>query len=261
MKLKILFPPFALALAIILIIWFLWPNYGDLRTQMSDFQSKQTALQNIKNKEVDMQNLKNSLDQNTDKESFVQSYLPSQKDEEKIINSINFLANSYQLNLQNVSIEKVQETSTTPTNVQTLMNNTAGNVSGVASNIKDVQYISATIGATGTYDQLTKFIGSINKMEFLNKIDSVEISAETTGTETPGQTQATQTAPSSNLNCIMKVDFGYLTPISVGSDFSAPIFSQTKFDFSKVDQVIQSISEKAPALDQGSQGEGNPFFP
>lgn len=256
MRLKILFVPFILVLAVILAIWFIWPAFGDLKMQMKDLQAKQESLNNVVAKKNNMQILKNALNQNPDKESFVLSYLPSQKNEEKIINSINFLATSYQLGLINVNISKPKTTTTPNVTVQSLLNNTADAPTGTVLNPKEVQNMVANMSVSGSYEQITKFVDSVNKIEFFNKIDSIEISTQSAAAANPQQKTDSKT-----LNCDLTVEFGYLMPLSAGTDYAAPIFSQVSFDFNKVNGIIQSISEKAPVLDDGTKGESNPFFP
>jgi hypothetical protein len=257
MRLKILFPPFALVIAVILIIWFVWPEFGDLRTIIQEFQAKQETLKEVRAKEANVKSLISTLGQNSDQENFVLNYLSSKRNEEKIINALNFLATSYQLNLVNVNVEKIKSTAEVPTSVQTLLDDTAGNVSEVASNVREIQYVATKINVSGTYDQITKFINAVSKMEFLNKIDSIKISVQPAQAATPEQPQSL----AQGLSCEMTVEFGYLSPISSGTDFSTPVFSQSGFNFEKVNGLVQSLSEKAPVLDEGMKGLANPFFP
>lgn len=258
MRLKVLFAPAAIALAIVLLIWFVWPAFEDLNNVNQDLKSKQESLNNLMSIKDNVQALKKNLDQNLDKENFVLSYLPVQRDEENIVNSINFLAASDQLNLTNVNIEKEQiATGSTVDASQTTPDDT-GNASGTAD--KNIQYMQAKIDISGNYDSIVRFVNSINKMEFLDKVDSMEISAPTNNQPQQPAQQQPQQPPAQSLTGSLTVDFGYLAPISAGNNFSSPVFSRSSFDFSKVDAVTSAISEKAPALDEGAKGMTNPFF-
>jgi Tfp pilus assembly protein PilO len=253
MKLKILFAPFALVLSVILAIWFIWPAYGLLKSQMKDLGEKKETLQSIIDKKKNVQVLVRSLEQNTEREKFIASYLPSKSNEEKIINSVNFLADSHQLNLMSVNIEKPKNTAVVSNvTTQNLLNNTVDQVVATGSGRKEIQYLGTSVSVAGSYEQIVKFVNIMNKSEFLGNVESFEISSQSGENQQPS---------SQSLNCNLKVNFGYLAPVSIGNDLSAPILSQSKFDFGKLDQVIQSITEKASVLEDGTKGRPNPFLP
>lgn len=250
MKLKILFAPFVIVLSVMLLIWFVWPAFQNLGKDREDLKVKQDALETIKAKKENILKMKSTLEQNSDKENFVLSYLPNRKKEEKAINSINFLAASSQVSLININIEtpkeKVQEEV-----IQTPETSFAAATSGGTGDAqtaplkKQIKYFTARINISGGYENIVQFTNRLNKMEFLNKIEQIKIERKDVE---EGQVIAAE----------ILADFGYLSPITVGSDFSSPIFTQT-INLDLVDGIIKSMMEKAPILEEGVKGRSNPF--
>lgn len=245
MKLKILLAPFMIVMSVIILIWFAWPAFQELGKNQQELNTQKSELENILLKKNNIQKMKNSLDQNQEKENFISSYLPIKKNEEKIVNSVNFLAASSQVTLINVNFEKSKAVEEKTAEIDASLSISDTNQPGVSAK-KKIKYYNCIINISGGYENIVSFINKLNKMEFLNKMIDIQVKSDVK--------DDIQTISSE-----IVAEFGFLSPVSLGNDFSDPIFSVQNLNFESVDKIQKSMVEKAPNLEEGAKGRSNPF--
>lgn len=263
MRIKIIFFPLTVALSILIFIVYIWPEIGNIRESLNKLEKSQSDLQDILNKKSNIEKLKQSLAASKDKEDSVLKFLPSSQKEEEIISGINYLATDSAVSLAGLNF-KEQKTGTV-----------TGGKSNEATSSKDVLFSSgedeelselnkkeilksaeSEILVVGGYDNIRTFLEQVYKMEQYNDISSFSIStseaSEGTGEEAarPGALSATAS-----------VNFGYMPMVSVGRNYSYPIFSQSSFNFTPYNEMKSFIREKIPSLEVGETGRTNPFLP
>lgn len=252
MKLKLLIAPFSFVVAIIIFISFVWPEIGLMSANQANIKTDQDLLNDVQTKKQNIEKLKNDLSQESDKSVIINNFLPPDRKDEKIIDGLNFLAKDSSVDLLAMTLEKsATQTAPEPATI------TAGVVvSAVVS--RDINYLTAKIQVTGSYENIKMFLSQIYKMEMFNKISDLTISRVQSqaapGVKTPsgsGQTLALNTS----------LDFGYLGSASTGNSMAAPILLQNSFDLKYFDALESLINRKIPALDEGAKGKSNPFQP
>jgi hypothetical protein len=267
MSLKMIFTPFAILIAIIISIWYIWPLVGEIQIEQKAVEMSKNNLAATINKKGNSEKLRADLDKNKDKEDFILNYLPGSSSEDKMIDGINYLATDSGLSLINISIEKEKITSTETTPASdtlpganpTIINNSAGTSLGVDPSLiaqkPKINSINVKATVYGKYDSLKIFLNQIYKMEMFNKINSVSISkaqTESSGGETVGDDV---------LAADIEIKFGYLPPIHGNGNNPSAVFSKSSFDYSSYSKITNLIARKIPALDEGQKGKSNPFLP
>ena len=81
MRLKLLFFPLSVAISLLILIVYAWPELGKLRSGMKSLDENKKVLATAIQKNKNIENIKNELDQNQDKEAFVKSYLPPENEQ------------------------------------------------------------------------------------------------------------------------------------------------------------------------------------
>lgn len=262
MKLKIIFFPLILVACIVIFIAYIWPEYQSIRGALTDLNESKATLQEIMGKKSNVDKLKQSLAANRDKENEVLEFLPVSQNEEEIINGVNYLATDSAVNLSNVSFEKkaavpVSQDEDVPSSKEALFSS-EGDESTAISRKPAVRAAKVTISFAGNYENIRTFLEQIYKMEQYNSVSSISIASSEAAESEEGEEVAA--APGA-LSASVEADFGYMPSISIGKDYSNPIFTQTSFDFTSYNEMKNFIQEKVPVLDAGQTGRANPFLP
>lgn len=264
MKVKLLVFPAVLAVSIIILITYVWPEIGALKKTNSDLAGSKAILENILEKKSKMENLKNSLGQNQDKENFVLDFLPLEKNEEGIINGINYLATNSGASLTNLTLEEdknpvVKDDLNAVDSKGVLFSSSevnAGSQTGQSAGVK-MRFVKSKISLAGNYENIKTFLEDLYKMEMFNSVDSILISKQESG-----QFQGANIDQNSNtLYSDIEVSFAYLPRIKINGDYSPSIFGQSSFDFSAYNKLNSLVSKKIPKLEVGEEGRSNPFLP
>lgn len=264
MRLKLLIFPLALVVAVIIVITWVWPEGTTVRESYGELKKNQETLSSIKQKNQNILNLKSQLDQDQDKEKLVIGYLPLDRNEEEIVNGINYLASGASVGLVTVSVEQVKEKESAAVVDATgskealfKKGEAMGNASESADPYKlaNLKYIKAKIVATGSYENVKRFVDQLYRMDLSNSVSLLNIYKGQKGAQ--GKSDDT----SDSLTAEIEADFGYLPPSKGERVYTAAVFSQTKFDFSALEKLKSLISQAIPPVEAGEVGKNNPFIP
>ncbi|MCX6765721.1 MAG: hypothetical protein NT136_02050 [Candidatus Moranbacteria bacterium] len=274
MRIKILIFPAALALAIVIFIAYAWPELNSALKAKQELDESKKVLASINEKKNNIENLKSALSQNQDKESFVLSYLPLAKSEERIIDGMNYLASNSGLSLVNLSLKEVKEEATEiptgstaeSTSKEVLFSGAPENKPGTSVGLLEgnkIRMIKIEANLVGSYENIRTFLEEVYKMEMFHNLASVSISSseEETSQATPGAKPSAAGTGPGILSLTAEINFGYMSEVRIGRNYSAPIFSQSSFDFAPYQKLTNLVSKKIPVLEIGDQGKANPFLP
>jgi len=209
-------------------------------------------------------NVVRSLDQelgmNPDKENFVRNYLPEGKNEEKIINAVNFLAASSGVSLIDISVKKDTineiEKENIPSPDERIFNFSQDGGEEIQAEMPVYfKSISFEISVAGKYENIKAFLSGMGKLEAMNKIKSASIYREEDKTKKEGEV-----TPADILSSKILSEFFYLEKIQAGGNYGLRILNSDSFDFSQVDKIKQFISQGTSVLESGEKGNNNPFF-
>lgn len=255
MKLKILFFPIAVIVAMWAAIWVIKPEIIAIKSNLDVLETRKIDLQNVQKKQQTINSLVGNLDANTDKVKVVNDYMPATRDEEEIINKIYQRATDAKVTLDKLSVSDSRDKDKV-TGIQ------AGGQAlldedGV--NPLKLNFIKAEVNVTGTYENLRTFLNYIHTMEKINSINSVKIGESVS----EGDPDGGPAKPKANgeLSATMDIDFNFFSPVRVQKNTDLSIFSQQEFDFSVVDKVKKLLAEKVADVTVGETGKKNPFTP
>lgn len=253
----------------------------DLRRANEDKLTKNLALTEISNKKQAMSKINNQLDSNTTSESDVDSYLPSTKVEERIMSSINFLANDSSVLLINITIKDPEQNSTAQgmsagatMNVNNAVKYADSSVTdpanGTASTINQgggLKMSEATITISGEYDKIKLFVDSLQHIPIYNSLKSLSISNLPTGSSATsgdqGVNQNNDVQKNSTLYANIVLDFGYMSPAK------ASVVNADKFNPAIDNETVKALQSyvSKDAVVSGNRtinavngGKSNPFL-
>lgn len=244
MRLKIFLTPLAFLIAVVVSIWYIWPAAMNIQLKTEEVKISQENLNTTLEKKNNVAILVDSLDKNKDKENFIFKFLPPSKDEEKIVNGLNYLASDSGVNLLNVSMkdEKINEQKSVVASDSSMPDQ-----SGTMSTVK---FAIVNLDISGKYDNIKIFLSQLHKMEIINKINSLSVSRATE-----------DDAEGDILAANLEIKFGYMAYINqTGNNLSA-VFSKSNFNFDSYSKINELVSQKIPVLDAGQKGKANPFLP
>lgn len=259
-----------LALSITVFIAYVWPEQGALREAMKGFEKSKADLQSIIEKKNNIEKLKSSLSQNQSKADFVRKFLPAVKNEEEIINGLNYLAANSGVSLVSLSIEKDQtgivtggEGAAAASSKGVLFPASPGAGADTAGEQPEVQLsgVKTKAEVVGSYESVKSFLEQVYKMEMFNSVASLSIARQETGSQPDQGNNPPAGASSGTLLATLEINFGYLPEVKISKDYSSPIFSRSSFDLVAYDKLANLISRKIPVLEVGEEGRANPFLP
>lgn len=267
MRLKVLFAPLSFLVAIVISIWYIWPAIQDIQTKGEEIKTSKDALNFTLDKKGNIKALEESLNKNKDKEDFILSFLPLRKNEEKIIDGLNYLATDSGLSVVSISTEEEKEAAIQPAPVAAASlesNLSATDASSVAAESlatsapkppAKIKIVNVKISLVGKYNNIKMFLNQIHKMELFNEVISLSITKPTESASEGEQ------ASGDTLLADVEMKFGFLPAIKVAAGESSPVFSQRDFNFNSYSTIKEMITEKIPLLEEGQKGKNNPFFP
>lgn len=263
MRLKIIFTPLAFLVAIIIAIWYIWPTVQEIQLKRKEIAASKVKLEGTQKKKQNVEYLKNALDKNKEKENFILSYLPTRRNEERIINALDSLATDSGIKIKDISLGGEKESApATPTTESAFVSNptiigTPANPDGtvpVPSRPEpQMKIFSAKLNFSGKYNNIKIFLAQIYKMELFNKINSLSI--KNGSSEEGGDSEI--------LTADIEVTFGYLPEIQEVAGNPSGVFSESNFNFSPYDSIVSLSNTKIPVLilEEGQRGKENPFLP
>lgn len=282
MRLKILFFPLMLVISVGTILLYGWPLFKesqDLKVARSEAKAK---LEEIRTKSDNIEKLNSFIATEDDDVKLVYKFLSKVKNEEQIIDGINFIAlNTPGIMLAQLSPDKDANrgNDAAAASMPSLASVTASAVvpadsgaQGVPAAEAAVSSIATKITAVGKYEDLKVFLQRLDNMQLYNTTSKIEIKrVEENASDGSAQGQVAvgegeeaqdvQDVPASELLQVdLSVNFGYLAPIKskVGKKYA--IFDKSKFDLAVLDKVRKNAEIKVPELNPGdTQGSLNPF--
>lgn len=253
-----------LVISISIFIGYIWPEIMVLKDanevnlaskkELQDLIVKKDAIELIGKKITD-----------SDGEKIIKEYLPEKKVEERIINEINYLADSSNVSLIDVSLggdgdAKVKKKATSLGLAGVLNPLARADEPVLEEGSENIVYggmyaTSAKISISAEYDKIKTFMNGLHRTPILNVVKSLEITSK----------QAEQEeGEASNGNLLVAnivVDFGYM-PISKVDNKKVETFEQSGIDKETMDVLSRYISQKAQSLETGNgeMGRTNPFI-
>lgn len=265
MRLKIVITPIAFLVAIVAVIWYIWPTAQQIIAKNDELKKNKENLSSILDKKNNVEILRGVLDKEKEKEDFVLSYLPLSRNDEKVIDAINSVATDSGSNLIKLSVVEAVEALNPVQPVDAGLSPSSTVVSGTVSadpNIvipipkPNTKFFTVKVDVSGKYENIKMFLDQTQKMNIFNKVSSLSITKSLSVSSETDQTSADDGILVANI----EFQFGYLPQIHEENGSSSEIFAKSNIDFSPYSKIISLITKTIPVLDEGQKGKSNPFL-
>jgi len=244
-----------------LVIFLIWPDAQLIAIKKQELKASQDIVSGIKEKNVNITNLIASLNdsQNLNQKDFVFNYIPLEKREETIFNSLSRIAVSEGVALGGVSLDIQKEevpvavAPEVPQSSQGVIFGAGVGADGVvipASVLPGERKIKTTALILGKYENVKKFIEKVYVLDMLKSVSGVTL---TSVKDDKGN-------PTENVSANVVANFSFIAEAKINNDYSSPIFGKKSFNFAIVDQIKTLLSQKAEAVTVEGSGRSNPFL-
>jgi Tfp pilus assembly protein PilO len=259
-----------IAISIAIIFGFVYPSYLELETAKKFSTENTKESDDISKKLGNVKSLAEDLVKNSQNVNLIEAYLPKTPKEERIINSVNYLANAAGVLLIDIAIEKDKNNNVIPQmqaeipitgQVDPSLATSAAPVVPIAPvELKsELKFLDVKISIAGEYDKIQMFVDSIQKSDEYNEAFQYKI-ARNKETETTTATGEKKVVDPAILLAEINMKSGF-------SAFSKNVKSTNlkteseKNDFSVLKKIQDNISQKSPIIEAKSSGKNNPFLP
>lgn len=264
MKIKILAAPFLIVVIITMIIWYIYPAYSNGFDGVKEKRAKLLIQEDLaKNLENTINNaglLKADLIANSFDNTAVLSYIPQNKEEEKIIENLNSLATKESvLSVLNISVSEVKEDVIVAEAVTAGI--PANPVPGLTPDVPvqapmtpkaEPKKLEVKLSVIGEYGNIKILIDKIQKLKRFNKLAVLEIKTFLKEDQ----------SISESLQANITLEFNYLKELKrlVDGDINNPVFVTGVFNKQVVGKIKSSRSIDVTNVSPGQKSGNNPFF-
>lgn len=262
MRLKILVVPFFIIMVLVLAIGYIQPDFTvtqDKRAMLAVKEEQIASAQRIVN---NAGALAGALDSRKESEQFVLRYLPSALDQDRMIDTVNFIASQSGLLVSDLAVKQELKpvAAVEPvTSVNPLDPTAAAGVLDDTSLLPPepvvAQAFTLTVKARGTYENLKVFFDRLTHMDRMHTVKSFEIGAA----DQSGAAGTAVKSTGSDLLGTYEASLDYYPVRQIRTALNIPVFQQSQLDFSSVGKAINFVTNVLPALEKPQSGRGNPF--
>lgn len=280
MSLKILFVPFSLILVLVLLIGYVKPDYDALLEKQVVVDAAQQQLNQMETRLGNIQSISSDFasassdalgGKNAD-EVLVDSYVPESVDQERVVDTFNYLAGQSGISLSSVTIEKPAIVAVAAQEAE--MSSQAVLIGGAGTAVTGVpldqamalratypgpKSYQATFAFSTDYASFLTFFNRIYRMNRENEVKSFSLKKDAEKTDEKGDP-----VESDALSGSLVVSFMYYPGLStsgIQNVEALPIFNAGKLDTKAVDAIRQKMeSDEVPSLTVGDfSARENPF--
>lgn len=259
MNVKILFFPLSVTIALAIVVFYIKPGVDVTISDRDAIAEKETFSASVVQKTQNVHSLETSLNSHKADEENVRHYLPDTRDDDRIVDGINFLTSQAGLALTSVKIEKKVDVAPVaavepPVGSDVIFSREANIVAVNQTPVVPIVAKTLTVSLimSGSYESIRGAIGAISHMDRFQDFTFIDISRSA---------DVNQPAAAVNtLNASLVMNFAYLPKVSVKGNFNRPILDKSTFDFSTVQTLKDYTSTPIPSMEIGAAGTNNPFL-
>jgi len=252
MKIKILIAPFLLFLSVVLAIWWINPAYKELKIKKATLTEATNRLADIRTKNAKAETLKEVWNKSATERDIITEYVPEQKQEEEVIDSLNTLTVQAGLGLYNLAVSGEESVAPVapPVNV-----NVAGVGDGTAQIVAEptVSNFEVTLGASGDYGKIKALLNKLVTLKRFNNISSLKIS------KSSKQDATAEESANGSLQLDLVVSFSYLKKDGETVSINDTVFVGGDFDLKVAEAISKKLTTEVNTVNIGLVGRENPF--
>ncbi len=231
--------PLAIVAILVIAIWIIAPEYSAMKVMQTKLDEANKKLADVESKKSNAASLLESLNSNAAYQKTITEYLPEKKQDEYVVASINSLAAA-----SGVAISGIGFAEDDAMQSVAVLYDDLGKEIPADKNV--LRKIKSSIGISGKYDQIRKFLFSLTTIKRLNGFDTLTIAKGTT--ETPDI-----------LTAKAEMTFSYLNKIETVDKVNESFFASGQFDADIVNDIHKKASIDMPRIDVGAIGRSNIF--
>ncbi|MBP7060375.1 MAG: hypothetical protein KBA91_00155 [Candidatus Moranbacteria bacterium] len=255
MRLKILVVPFSIIFSLILVIGFIQPDITTLQEKRVSLDTKTTQAQSMTTLLSNIDALAIALDNQQSSEKVVGIFLPQTLDQERAIDTLNFLASQSGVVVSDMNMQELQiiDANSVAIEAQPPILNPDGTVAPPVPNFRPkVKSYTASISVAGSYENIKDFFNRVGHMNRYHKIRqlNIEVPSSDVPDAVPGQ-----------LKAILETQFDYFPGQKIDSALNIPVFASNQFASDKLNMLLKWINISVPSLSKPDTGRQNPFQP
>lgn len=266
MKIKFIIAPALIVFIIIMLIWYIYPAYTNGVDGVAQKFQKLTRQKELNDKlDKNTNNMKSliaDMETNSSQDAIIFNYIPEDREEEKIIENLNSLAQDSSLSVIKISLSEKKDATLLPGSVSAdqlsadpLVVPTTPNASAVPINPVTPKAkpnkLEVELIVVGDYGNIKNLLGKIQKLKRFNQLSLLEIEelAIESG-EGNGSLQA---------NITLEFDYlGRLKKMASG-DVDNEVFSRGTFNRAVAEKIKDNLSIELNNVSLDQRGKSNPF--
>lgn len=254
MKLKLLFVPLIAVLIVYMIILHVIPAYfgaAGISATKEDLQKINAKVADIESKRANAAELASALNYNANQQIIIRRYLPEEKRDEEVINSLSSMASDNDVSISSVTVgadliaPAIDEAvAVAPVKPVAVSANTVTDMVDVPSE-KLLQKFDVKVKTVGSYENIKELILDLTKLERFNEITSLKITAVPENEEL--------------FIADMSIAFNYVRKLTSVFNVDKKIFADKNFDMNIVADIENTTSAEVSPVTVGDLGRTNPF--
>ena len=244
MRLKTLLLPFAIILTLVIVIGYIKPDIATFQEKKIDLETKTKQAQSMSTLIANVTSLETTLAAQTEVEKLVHVFTPTSMDQERAIDTFNFLASQSGVLINTMSMSVIKKKASDELNLDP--------VTGVEiiSFKPKVETFSADVEVTGTYESISDFFSRLAHTNRFHMVQNFTLSV-------PGATEPG--AGNGILLGVIATEFDYFPRLQVGSALDVPVFIRGNFDEANLAELKDWQRHAVPTLQEPVSGRPNPF--
>lgn len=254
MRLKILVFPFAILLALFLVIGYIKPDIDVVQDKRLTLETKTAQSANMATLLSNIDVLTSALNEQSESERLVQTFLPKTSDQERVIDTFNYLASQSGVAVSVMDMKEilVKNTETEVLPDPAVATDASGVLPPPQSLKPKVQAYTASVSVRGGYDNIKDFFNRLSHTNRFHQILNFTVTAAAgeEAASTPGLLSAT-----------FESQFDYFPDQKLDSALNVPVFMKGGFDSVQMEMLKKWVNYTVPPLSKPVTGRPSPFQP
>lgn len=260
MQLKIIVVPTFIILALILSIGFIKPDYEALLQARASLKEKQDQVARIDATKENIHSLNQALDEKTAVEEFVVRYYPEAMDQERAIDSFNFMATQSGLVIDSMEMKEVVSAKKEESfGVGGPLTSVPGGEVDAPAEVVPLyrppmpSSFVAQVRAKGDYENIKNFLHRLSRMDRMNALVTLSVDVD------EKEKKEGESEVSGQLIGTFEARFDYVKNKTGQNALGVPIFGSNTLEIQKLEEEIAWASSAVPILQVDQSGRSNPF--
>jgi Tfp pilus assembly protein PilO len=268
MRLKLIIVPALVILALVVSISFIKPDYDSLLQKKALLRQKQAEVAKIEDTKANIATLIQNLDTKSDMENFTRRYYPETMDQERVIDSFNFMALQSGLIIDSMEMKEIIVEKEEALGVGGPLTSVPGPEAmlpeGESSDTTMMptykaptpgSYV-AQVKAKGGYENIKNFLDRLSRMDRMNSL--VQMSIKVDEKEAAANTEEV-TPATDQLVGTFEARFDYVKGKEKQNAIGIPVFDQGTLTLDTIEQAQARATSAVPVLTVNESGRANPF--